>query len=120
MCALPQIGESLHADAADAWWRLNRAYRMRFGSDVCLTDSYRSLGEQQSLYAAKPGLAAVPGTSNHGLAVAVDVCGGVESGSGSAHGWFEANASKFGWVNPSWAQPGGSRPEPWHWEYIGA
>lgn len=119
MCELPQSGETLHPDAAEAWWRLNRSYRQEFGSDVCLTDSYRSLGEQETLYAAKPGLAAAPGTSNHGMAVAVDVCGGVETGYGAAHEWFDTQAGRFGWQNPSWAQPGGSRPEPWHWEYVG-
>ena len=24
---------------------------------------------------------------------------------------------KYGYVNPPWAKPGGSKPEAWHWEY---
>ena len=24
---------------------------------------------------------------------------------------------EHGWVHPSWAGAGGSRPEPWHFEY---
>ena len=30
---------------------------------------------------------------------------------------LEANAHKYGYVNPPWAKPGGSKPEAWHWEY---
>jgi hypothetical protein len=34
--------------------------------------------------------------------------------------WLAANGRDYGWVNPPWAQPGGSRPEPWHWEFDSA
>ena len=28
-------------------------------------------------------------------------------------------AGTFGWINPEWAQPGGSGAfEPWHWEFL--
>jgi hypothetical protein len=28
------------------------------------------------------------------------------------------NAPRYGWINPAWAQPGGSGPqEAWHWEF---
>jgi hypothetical protein len=26
--------------------------------------------------------------------------------------------AEFGWINPDWALPGGSKPEPWHWEFV--
>ncbi|MCU1602076.1 MAG: D-alanyl-D-alanine carboxypeptidase, partial [Frankiales bacterium] len=68
-------------------------------------------------YQEKPGLAAVPGTSNHGWGQAVDFCGGVEDTYSPAYNWMVANASRFGWRHPDWARPGGSRPEPWHWEF---
>ena len=29
------------------------------------------------------------------------------------------NASLFGWSHPAWAQQGGSKPEPWHFEFGG-
>lgn len=119
LCPLPESGQQLHGDAAAAWWQLNAAFKQRFGENVCVTDSYRSLAAQQQVYAAKPGLAAVPGTSNHGLAIAVDLCGGVETGYGEAYDWLQLRAADFGWQNPDWASPGGSRPEPWHWEYVG-
>jgi LAS superfamily LD-carboxypeptidase LdcB len=66
---------------------------------------------------AKGRLAAAPGRSNHGTGIAVDFCGGVESFGTAAHRWMKARAGEFGWVQPSWARAGGSKPEPWHWEY---
>jgi LAS superfamily LD-carboxypeptidase LdcB len=33
---------------------------------------------------------------------------------------MKENAGQFGWVHPAWAQQGGSKPEPWHWEFVGA
>lgn len=119
LCPLPQDGEQLRADAALAFTRLNTHYRQVFGEDICVTDSYRSLSEQQSLYAQKPGLAAVPGTSNHGWGVAVDLCGGAETYGDTVHEWLDVNGDQYGWDLPGWAREGGSRPEPWHWEYNG-
>ena len=106
-------GHRLRADAAAAFNALTTE------RPLCVTDSYRSYGAQVDVYARKPGLAAVPGTSNHGLGLAVDLCGGVETLGTEAHEWMKANAPRFGWVHPAWAQPGGSRPEPWHWEFVG-
>jgi LAS superfamily LD-carboxypeptidase LdcB len=71
------------------------------------------------IYADKPWLAAVPGTSNHGWGTAVDLCGGVEAFGTATHLWMLENAPAFGWFHPSWAKPGGGRPEPWHWEFAG-
>lgn len=119
LCQLPSAGHLLHADAAKAWWRLNRAFKRRFDTGLCATDSYRSYEAQAAVYGQKPGLAAVPGTSNHGWGVAMDLCGGVESYTSPQHAWLAMNSAKYGWVNPSWAQARGSRPEPWHWEYVG-
>jgi len=107
-------GHRLQADAAKAF---NRMAEKRA---LCVTDSYRSYAAQVSVFARKPGLAAVPGTSNHGLGLAVDFCGGVERFGSEAYEWMKANASKFGFIHPSWAEPGGGRPEPWHWEYVGS
>jgi LAS superfamily LD-carboxypeptidase LdcB len=30
-----------------------------------------------------------------------------------------ANAGRFGFLHPNWADPGKGREEPWHWEYAG-
>ena len=72
---------------------------------------------QVELYGRKPSLAALPGTSNHGWGVAVDLCGGVEQFGSAEHQWMVANAAQYGWVHPHWARQGGSRAEPWHWEF---
>ncbi|MFP5345978.1 MAG: D-alanyl-D-alanine carboxypeptidase family protein [Actinomycetes bacterium] len=118
LCGLWQPGHYLRADAAVALAKLNVAYQEHFGVPLAITDSYRSYGQQVSVKARKPGLAAVPGTSEHGWALAVDLGGGVE-GAGEPYQWLRANAPAFGWDNPGWAQAGGSGAyEPWHWEYV--
>jgi LAS superfamily LD-carboxypeptidase LdcB len=115
LCALPQKGRQLRADAALAFYKLNEAYKTHFGSDMCIRDSYRNLSEQQAIYAQRPGYAAVPGTSNHGLGTALDFCGGVENQGSIPFNWLRANSQRYGWFHPSWAY---SNPfEPWHWEY---
>ncbi len=116
LCELPD-GFHLRGDAAAAWARLSVAYASRFEDQPCLTDGYRDLASQRRLYSVKPGLAARPGTSNHGWGVAVDLCGGVETFGTDQYVWMLENAGRFGWENPAWARSGGSRPEPWHWEY---
>lgn len=115
LCPLPQPGRMLRADAALAFYRLNTAYKAHFGTQICLTDSYRPLSEQQSIYAQRPGMAAVPGHSNHGWGTAIDMCGGVQSEGSAEFGWMQANSRKYDFFHPAWAY---SSPfEPWHWEY---
>jgi hypothetical protein len=113
-------GEALRADAAAGFNRMSRAFAAEFGSPICVTDSYRSYSEQQRVYREKPGLAAKPGTSNHGWGLATDLCGGVQNDGTAANNWLRQNAGRFNWFHPSWGDPGGSGPyEPWHWEYAG-
>ncbi|MDF5757610.1 D-alanyl-D-alanine carboxypeptidase family protein [Spongiactinospora sp. TRM90649] len=115
LCPLQQRGQELRADAAIAFISLNEAYRKQFGTPMCVTDSYRSLAAQQSVYYRRPGFAAVPGRSNHGLGMAVDLCGGVQISGSAQFRWLEANGKRYGWIHPKWAY---SSPfEPWHWEY---
>jgi hypothetical protein len=112
-------GHYLRADAAFAFDQLSTAYAQRFGGPVCVTDSYRTYESQVRLFAEKPNLAATPGRSNHGWGTAVDLCGGIQTFSTDQHRWMLANAPLFGWFHPAWAEPYGSRPEAWHWEYGG-
>jgi len=115
LCPLPQNGRALRADAALAFYKLNAAYKRRFGTQMCLTDSYRPLAEQQRIYYQRPGMAAVPGHSNHGYGTAVDLCGGVQNEGSAQFNWLESNSKRYEWFHPSWAY---SSPfEPWHWEY---
>lgn len=112
-------GHALRADAAAAFNRMTAAALADRGSRLCVNDSYRSYAGQVSVFRRKPHLAAVPGTSRHGLGIAVDIgCGGERFGS-STYRWLKANGPRFGWVHPAWAEPGGGMPEPWHWEFVG-
>lgn len=76
-----------------------------------ITDSYRDyegqvdVARRKGLY-KNGGLAAVPGTSNHGWGSAVDLK--VKSGD-AAHTWLTQNAAKFGFSTIP--------REPWHWEH---
>lgn len=122
LCPLSAAGQLLRCDAATQWNAMSAAYQAGSGSPMCITDSYRTLAVQVRLRAEKPTLAAVPGTSNHGWALAVDLC---EAGrtamsfSTPTYLWLKANAASFDWVHPSWAEPGQGQEEPWHWEYVG-
>ncbi|MEX2289254.1 MAG: D-alanyl-D-alanine carboxypeptidase family protein [Mycobacteriales bacterium] len=112
-------GHALRADAAAAFNRMTAAALASRGARLCVNDSYRSYAGQVSMFRRHPRLAAVPGTSRHGLGVAVDLGCGAERFGSSTHRWLKANAGRYGWVQPAWAKPGGSLPEPWHWEYVG-
>ena len=121
LCELPGgSGERLRPDAAVAFLGLAAGYQAAFDEPICLTDGYRTLGEQQQLRRSKPRFAARPGSSEHGWGLAVDLSCGVQSFRTEQHAWMVENAGTYGWFLPDWAQRGGSRPEPWHWEYSGA
>jgi hypothetical protein len=117
LCAIGVGRHALRCDAAAAYAQMSAAYEQEFGHRICITDSYRSLASQRSAFARKPALAAVPGTSNHGWALAVDLCDGVNRAGSPQWTWMTAHAGRFGWVQPEWARPGGEKPEPWHWEF---
>jgi LAS superfamily LD-carboxypeptidase LdcB len=63
------------------------------------------LVDRKGLY-SNGGYGAVPGTSNHGWGLAVDI----DVTSPSTMAWVRANAYRFGFVE---AVP----REPWHWEF---
>ncbi|MFN3866309.1 MAG: D-alanyl-D-alanine carboxypeptidase family protein [Demequina sp.] len=104
-------GHRLQCDAALSLERANEAYVAATGTNLVMTDSYRSYGLQVRTRALKPATAARPGTSNHGWGMAVDL------DQPSAR-WLSANGAEYGWVNPVWARPGGVKPEWWHLEYV--
>lgn len=115
LCTLWDKKEKLRSDAAVALAKLNVAYKQQFGKDVCVTDSYRTLNEQYTVRALRGGFAASPGTSEHGWGLAVDLCGGSSVASTPTFTWLRANAGRYGWHNPDWAQT--QLYEPWHWEF---
>lgn len=110
--ALAPIGQGQHrlwAPAADAFARMAEA-AAREGVTIRVTDSYRGydaqvdLARRKGLY-SQGGLAARPGTSNHGWGRSLDI----DTGAGTAE-WLRANATRFGFHEDV---PG----EPWHWTY---
>ncbi len=100
------------------------AFQTQFGKSMTINDSYRSFDEQvetkkKKEAEGKPNQAATPGTSQHGWGFAIDFGGGINRFGTTEHEWMKANAERFGWAHPSWAQADGNNPEPWHWEYVG-
>lgn len=98
----------MHPEAAAAMSAMVAA-ATKDGRPFRVIYSYRTFAKQVEKwdnYQAGGNLAAQPGTSNHGWAVAVDL-GGLTS---SVLGWLRNNARRFGYINdvPS---------EDWHWTY---
>jgi LAS superfamily LD-carboxypeptidase LdcB len=110
-------GQRLRTDASKAFNVMSKYHAKVLGQPLCVTDSYRSYARQVDVYHRKPGLAAVPGTSQHGWGLAVDLGCGVQDFGSPAYNWMKANAGRFGFFHPDWAEPSGSTPEAWHWEF---
>jgi hypothetical protein len=102
-------GHRLAAPAAAAFDQLQAAAR-RDGVTIGVNDSYRSHDEQVDLVRRKGlysqgGLAAAPGTSQHGWGLAVDL-----DLNPPAQAWMRANAAQFGFAEDT-------PREPWHWAF---
>ena len=99
---------------------MNSASSISAARATCAPASDQCFGSFGASVARKrAALAAVPGTSNHGWGLAVDLCGGIERFGTAQYAWMVANAGRFGFLHPTWADPGRGREEPWHWEYAG-
>lgn len=102
------MGGYLRIAAARAWEAMQKAS----GGALGLTEGYRDLANQNkrwAMYKAGGNLAAVPGSSVHGLGNAADI--------GAGQGWARSNGARYGWVNTGL---GFSQREPWHFEYRGS
>ncbi len=106
-------------NAAAAFAAMSQKFAKDMGRPLCVTSSYRSYAQQVDVKARRGKWAAVPGTSKHGLGLALDFCGGVNNFGTIEHLWMKQNAPMFGWFHPSWAGANGRLPEPWHWEFAG-
>ncbi len=110
--ALTPIGRGNHrlsAPAAAAFRELEAAAK-RDGVTFGVTDSYRSYDQQVELAKRKGlysegGLAARPGTSNHGWGLSLDL-----DLDAKAQAWMRANGPRFGFVEDV-------PREPWHWTF---
>lgn len=133
-------GQRLEPRAAASWDRLARAVEDRYGWLPVLTDSVRPYDVQERIfrdryrpyyleyrpgrvdrrvwngvaYYRRPGTAAaaVPGTSNHGAGIAVDVSG-LGGFNGARYAELAAIAPEYGWTNDE----GRRVEEAWHWTY---
>ena len=109
LVAIGDGSEQLNGPAAQAF-RTMAADAWQAGVDLRVSDGYRSLDEQHELadrlgLYRDGGLAAVPGTSNHGWGLSVDI-----DTDGGALEWMRANAARYGFVEDV-------PREPWHWTY---
>jgi D-alanyl-D-alanine carboxypeptidase len=110
--ALKQVGSTRHRlwePAAEALESLIAAAQ-RDGVKIGITDSYRPYAEQVDLARRKGlysqgGLAAKPGTSDHGWGMAADL-----NLNAKAQAWMRANGPKFGFHEDT-------PREPWHWGF---
>ncbi|MEV6599282.1 M15 family metallopeptidase [Actinoplanes sp. NPDC051346] len=110
--ALGKVGNTNHKLWAPAAESLNQmiADAKAQGVTIGITDSYRSYDEQvdvarrKGLY-SQGGLAAKPGTSEHGWGMATDL-----DLNSKAQAWMRANGEKYGFSE-------NVPREPWHWEY---
>ena len=112
--ALTSIGIGNHrlaAPAASAFQKMIDAAKAD-GVEIGVTDSYRSYDAQvdvarrKGLY-SQGGLAAKPGTSDHGLGLALDL-----DLDDRALNWMRGNAGRFGFVEDT-------PRETWHWKFDG-
>lgn len=113
-------GHMLRCDAAERLTALSAEFEKEFGYPIPLTDSYRPYAMQVAVKGSKPHLAAIPGTSNHGWGLAIDLDDPIAGGSSPEYVWLRLHAPDYGWDNPSWARLGGAKPEPWHFEFFAA
>lgn len=110
-------GSKMNKKAAAAMEEMNKAYKADNGSDLTINEAYRDCATQIR-YSKELGSRAAPAppcVSNHGWGLAADI--EVGAFGSSTYNWLKANAHKYGYVHPAWAEPGGSNPEQWHWEY---
>ena len=110
--SLEQVGSTRHKLWAPAAEQLTSmiADAKRDGVTIGITDSYRPYAEQVDLARRKGlysqgGLAAKPGTSDHGWGLATDL-----DLNGKALSWIRANGAKYGFEE-------NVPRESWHWTY---
>ncbi len=103
---------------AAAAWEAMRADAAADGIDLELIGAYRSYESQARAHQAylegrKSARVLPPGTSEHGVGLAIDVTNGATIGPGDPEwAWMDANARDYGWFP--------IETESWHWEFRGA
>lgn len=118
LVSYPSVRENppvyLRSDAAAALRALLEAYHAETGEYLPVDEGYRDLAGQQRVFDEYGWpRAAIPGTSNHGVGVAVDFVNPPVVRGSAPYSWLVANASRFGF------EPLTDPDEPWHWDYAG-
>lgn len=120
LCRIPSLGgpQFLRCDAARAWNAMHKAARQLYGVFIAAcagSCAYRDLFNQirvrrEACSRGRCYMAAVPGTSNHGLGIAVDLADG---GTGRIRAVIDRIGRRFGWSkacsDAGW--------EKWHLKY---
>jgi hypothetical protein len=109
----------LRRDAAAQYVSMALAFRAAIGTDLGITEGYRSYDRQVEYWnryqQGTGNLAAYPGTSNHGWGVSCDFGSGVQSYGTAAKRWMDANAARYGWEPTG---NGFSSREAWHFDFV--
>ncbi len=118
LALIPGTGRYIAVELLPQVVALRAAFKARFGKDLVITDGYRSYEGQvaaRNRYLNGQGAYAVPpGTSNHGLAKAIDFGSRVNILGSAEHNWMVENAPRFGFV---WLRKAGNGSiEPWHFD----
>lgn len=127
-------------NAANSFARLSQRSHAKGYGFIVVTDGYRSLAAQERIFLARyrkqsvgvgpfgdvrwwkgeryvrvsgTGTVAVPGTSNHGLGLAVDLAEPYMT-TGPKHAWLVSRLAFYGWY---WE--GQAFGEPWHYTFKG-
>lgn len=114
---------TLASVAADQFVRMDAAYHAATGGRITVNEGYRPLAWQKYWYGQYGApRAAYPGTSNHGMGLAVDIRS--DEASPFAFGrsgdrWLTANANRFGFNRPWWLEAGRGNAEFWHYNFVG-
>lgn len=126
----PNTTRYLGCSALQGFVEMNTAFKAKFGYNIRLDEGYRDLVTQNMYHLIYPyPRAAMPGTSNHGLGMAIDLeaeTSAVHVGShthynfgSAADQWLTANGKNYGWDRPPYLDATGNNPEYWHYNYIG-
>lgn len=97
----------LQPEMADALARANAAMKAAGLGTFSITDGFRSYDAQVDVKRRKPGLAASPGRSIHGLGYAVDI-----GASRAQKEWLNKNGARFGLYAPIFGK------EDWHFQLL--
>lgn len=116
------MGHYLHPVACAKLQQMSADYQATFGNAITISEAFRNIDTQWyywNLYQSGQGnVAAYPGNSTHGEALAVDINSWVYGSSTGTpqHAWLRTTAENYGW---DWYLVGQPSGESWHFNYIG-